>query len=198
MQWSKRKRCRHSGWMARLSHGSVEGMTSDPRYPIGKFSSSAILSPQERAAAVDAIAKLPQEMREVVRGLSEARVDTPYREDGWTMRQTVHHVADSHMQSSGRVRLALTEDWPVITPYKENLWAELADARTMPVDVSLKLLDAVHARWAVLLRSLTENDWTTRGHVHPQMGKQTLQQIAALYAWHGRHHTAQIRALRER
>jgi uncharacterized damage-inducible protein DinB len=173
-------------------------MSLDPRYPIGKFSSSAISSPQERASAIEAIAELPQKMRAAVHGLSEVQIDTAYREDGWTVRQTVHHVADSHMQSSGRVRLALTEDWPTITPYEESLWAELADARTMPVDVSLGFLDALHTRWVVLLRSLTESDWTTRGHVHPQMGKQALQQIAALYAWHGRHHTAQITALRER
>ncbi len=173
-------------------------MTTDFRYPIGKFSRSADISPQERASALEAIAELPQKMRDAVRGLSEAQIDTVYREDGWTVRQTVHHTADSHMQSSGRVRLALTEDWPAITAYKENLWAELADARTQPVEISLLLLDALHARWVVLLRSLTEDDWTQRGYTHPANGRQPLEQVAMLYAWHGRHHTAQITALRQR
>lgn len=113
------------------------------------------------------------------------------------MRQTVHHVADSHMQAAGRVRMALTEEWPKICPYNEAAWAELADARTLPVEVSLQLLEAVHTRWATLLRSLDEAQWK-RGYEHPQSGRQTLEQVAALYAWHGRHHTAHITGLRQR
>ena len=131
-------------------------------------------------------------------GLSEAQLETPYREGGWTVRQTVHHVADSHMQANGRVRLALTKDWPTIWEYPENLWAELADARTMPVGISLSLLEALQMRWVTLFRSLVESDWTGRGYNHPTNGKQSLQQVAMLYGWHGRHHTAQITALRQR
>ncbi len=173
-------------------------MNADLRYPIGKFSPSSSISPQERSAAIEAIKVFPQKMRAAVHGLSESQLDTPYRENGWTVRQTVHHTADSHMQSSSRVRLALTEDWPTIWAYQENLWAELADAHTLPVEVSLQLLEAVHGRWVVLLRSLNETDWTERGYTHPASGKQTLQLVAMLYAWHGSHHIAQITALRQR
>ncbi len=170
----------------------------DLRYPIGKFARPAHLSADERVAAIQHIAELPEKLRDAVDGLSESRIDTPYRDGGWTVRQTIHHVADSHMQSAGRIRLALTEDWPQIAPYKENLWAELADARTQPVETSLQLLDALHARWVVLLRSLPETYWTERGYKHPESGNQTLDQVLALYAWHGRHHTAHITSLRER
>ncbi len=173
-------------------------MSNDLRYPIGKFSPPASISLQERTAAVQSIAELPQKLGAAVGGLSETQLETAYRENGWTVRQTVHHVADSHMQAFSRIRKALTEDWPTIATYKENLWAELADSRTQPVEISLQLLDALHTRWIALLNSLTENDWKTRGHTHPQMGKQPLEQIAAMYAWHGRHHTAQVTALRER
>ncbi|MHB8390734.1 MAG: YfiT family bacillithiol transferase [Acidobacteriaceae bacterium] len=173
-------------------------MNNDARYPIGKFVRSTNLTKAEREEAMKTIAELPEKLRNAVSGLSESQLDTPYREGGWSVRQTVHHVADSHMQASGRVRLALTEDWPSITPYKENLWAELADARTQPVEVSLQLLDALQTRWFALLRSLDEISWTHCGYKHPESGAQTLEQVAALYAWHGRHHTAQITALRER
>jgi DinB superfamily len=171
---------------------------ADPRYPIGKFIRPITLSPAERAAAIDAIAELPSQLRGAVHGLSEQQVDTPYREGGWTVRQTIHHVADSHMQASGRVRMALTEDWPAIVPYKENLWAELADARMQPAEVSLKLLEILHGRWTVLWRSLRDSDWSGRGYKHPEMGQQSLEQVALLYAWHGRHHTAHITNLRQR
>lgn len=173
-------------------------MNNDLRRPIGKFSRPTILSPQERVAAIDTIAELPKSLRRAVSGLSESQLDTPYRDGGWTVRQTVHHVADSHMQATARLRLALTEDWPTITRYKENLWAELEDARTQPVEISLHLLEALHARWAAMLRSLNESQWSKRGYMHPESGKQTVEQVAALYAWHGRHHTAHISALRER
>lgn len=173
-------------------------MNTDSRYPIGKFSPSASLSPQDRNAAVEALAELPAKLRAAVLGLSEAQLDTTYREGGWTLRQTVHHIADTNMQADGRVRLALTEDWPVILAFKESLWAELPDARTQPVEVSLQLLDALHTRWVALLRSLQDADWVQRGCTHPVRGKQTVEQGTALYAWHGRHHTAQIVALRQR
>jgi uncharacterized damage-inducible protein DinB len=181
-----------------VSHGSVKGMNNDLRYPIGKFSSPSSLSSQERADAVQSIAELPQKLRAAVHGLAETQIDTPYREGGWTVRQTVHHVADSHMQGFSRVRKSLTEEWPAVMPYKQNLWAELADARTQPVEVSLQLLNALHTRWIILLQSLTESDWTAHGYIHPAMGKQSFEQLVALYVWHGRHHTAQITGLRER
>lgn len=173
-------------------------MNNDLRHPIGKFVRPATLTQHEREEAIERIAELPQKLRAAVRGLSESQLDTPYREGGWTVRQTAHHVADSHMQATARIRLALTEDWPAITPYKENLWAELEDARTQPVEVSLQLLEALHARWVVVLRSLDENGWSKRGYKHPESGNQTVEQVAALYAWHGRHHTAHIASLRER
>ncbi len=173
-------------------------MNSDPRYPTGKFSRPSTLTPQERIAAVEAIAELPQKLRAATRGLSEAQLDTCYREGGWTLRQTVHHVADSHMQASGRIRMAVTEDWPAVSAYKENLWAELIDARTLPVEISLQMLDSIHSRWVAVLRSLEETDWSKRGYKHPESGDQSLEQVAALYAWHGRHHTAHITHLRER
>lgn len=146
---------------------------------------------------MNAIGELPQQLRAAVQGLTEQQIDTPYRDAGWTVRQTVHHVADSHMQASGRFRMAVTEDWPSVIPYKENLWAELPDASKMPVELSLQLLDSVHRRWIVLLRSLHDADWSGRGYMHPESGKQSLEQVAALYAWHGRHHTAHITHLRQ-
>lgn len=173
-------------------------MNSDPRYPIGKLLPVAVLSPQAREAAIQIIEDVPQHLAAAVHGLSESQIDTPYRDGGWTVRQTVHHVADSHIQAFARTRKALTEDWPDVTPYKENLWSELADSRTLPVDISLRLLDALHTRWTVVLRSIADADWSRRGYMHPVNGKQTLDQIAALYAWHGRHHTAHITTLRER
>jgi uncharacterized damage-inducible protein DinB len=173
-------------------------MNNDLRHPIGNFVRPATLTQQEREEATQKIAELPKKLRAAVAGLTESQLDTPYRDGGWTVRQTVHHVADSHMQAVGRVRLALTEDWPAIIPYQENLLAELEDARTLPVDVSLQLIDALHTRWVTLLRSLDESGWSKRGYKHPESGEQSIEQVAALYAWHGRHHTAHITSLRER
>lgn len=173
-------------------------MYSDVRYPIGKISPRSSFSSPERSTAIQNIAELPEKLRAAVTGLTDEQLDSPYREGGWTVRQTVHHVADSHMQASGRFRMALTEDWPVVAPYQEALWADLPDARTMPVEVSLQLLDSVHARWTAVLRTISDEDWSKRGYSHPQNGRQSLEQIAALYAWHGRHHTAHITSLRER
>jgi len=184
--------------LCRFPRGSVKGMNADPRYLIGKFSPPPSISPQDRDSAIEAIAELPRKLRAAVRGLSEAQLDTPYREGGWTLRQTVHHIADSHMQSFGRMRLALTEDWPAICAYQEDQWAELADSRTGSVEPSLNLLEALHARWVVLLRSLDDADWSRRGFQHPVSGKKSIEQAGLTYAWHGRHHTAQIAALRQR
>ena len=171
---------------------------TDLRYPIGRFAYDAPLLPEARARAIAQIAALPAALRNAVSGLDDARLDTPYRDGGWTVRQIVHHVADSHVNAYVRFRLALTEDNPTIKPYFEDRWAELPDARTLPVGVSLDLLDALHARWTHLLARLTDADFA-RTYVHPQHGKSfTLDWAAAQYAWHGRHHMAHITSLRER
>ncbi len=167
------------------------------RYPIGDFSKPTELDESQLRAAIAAIAALPGKLRTAVHGLTEVQLETPYREGGWTVRQLVHHVADSHMNAYVRTRLALTEDWPTIKPYAEDRWAELADARTLPVEVSLTLLEALHQRWMVLLESLDDAAWA-RGYVHPEMGRQSLDEVALLYSWHSRHHTAHVTELRKR
>jgi len=177
---------------------SVGCMEQDLRYPIGRFTRPPSLTTQERTAAIATLAALPQALRDAVHNLEEAQIDTRYRDGGWTVRQVVHHVADSHAQSYARLRFALTEDWPIITPYNEAAWAELQDARTLPVEVSLQLLDALHTRWVAVFRSLSEEQWRKRGYKHPTSGAQTLEQVLALYAWHSRHHTAHITGLRQR
>jgi DinB superfamily len=163
------------------------------RYPIGKFDRSRL----DRAENIAAIAGLPSALRAAVADLSDPQLDTPYREGGWTVRQLVHHVADSHINASVRMRLALTEDWPTIKPYEEAEWAKLSDARTLPVEVSLALLEALHRRWVVLLESLAEADWA-RGYVHPESGRESLVTVAAIYGWHSRHHVAHVTELRKR
>lgn len=170
--------------------------TSDLRYPIGKFQFPDSVTTAERRRYVDEIAETPARMRDAVAGLSDAQLDTAYRPGGWTVRQVVHHVPDSHMNSFIRFRLALTEDEPTIKPYMEDRWAELADAR-MPIDVSLTLLESLHQRLDALLRSISESDWK-RTFRHPEMGVVALDKNAALYAWHGKHHVAHITRLRER
>lgn len=169
---------------------------TDPRYPIGKFL-RAQANLTDHAASIAALAALPGNLHAALAGLSDAQLDTPYREGGWTIRQLVHHIADSHMNSYVRMRLALTGDWPTITPYDEALWANLPDARTAPVALSLHLIDSLHQRWVILLRSLTEEQWQ-RGYVHPENGRQSLAEAVALYDWHSRHHTAHIVELRKR
>jgi hypothetical protein len=171
-------------------------------FPIGKFNrppeaTNAATEAASRSRAIAVLAALPANLRAAVQGLGDAQLDTPYREGGWTVRQLVHHVADSHMNAYARVRLALTEDWPTIKPYDQARWAELADARTLPVEVSLDLLDSLHRRWVALLRSLGEAEWQ-RGYLHPESGKQTLGVVVLLYEWHSRHHTAHVTELRKR
>jgi len=171
--------------------------TPDLRYPVGEFRFPASVRAHELATFIDQIADTPARMRAAVAGLGDAELDTPYRPGGWTVRQLAHHVPDSHINSYMRFRLALTEDEPVIKPYEEGRWAELADARTMPVEPSLALLESLHARWVPLLRSLSDAEWKRRFR-HPDLGLVSLENNAALYAWHGRHHVAHITALRER
>src|SRR5215469_6965206 len=162
---------------------------ADPRFPIGKFVRPTTATTEQRRSSVAILAAVPENLRAAIYGLNEAQLDTPYREGGWTVRQLVHHVADSHMNAYVRVRLALTEDWPTIKPYEEKLWAELSDARTMPVDVSLDLLDSLHRRWVALVESLSDDQWA-RGYNHPESGRQTLDTVIAMYDWHSRHHVA--------
>jgi uncharacterized damage-inducible protein DinB len=170
---------------------------TDLRYPIGKFQSPASVTDAERAVLVDQIAALPAELRSAVTTLDDTQLGTPYREGGWTVRQVVHHVPDSHVNAYTRFKLALTEDVPTIKTYEEAQWAELPEARSAPIGVSLALLDALHQRWVLLLRVLAPAQFA-RAFRHPDLGVMTLDQQIALYAWHGRHHLAHITSLRTR
>jgi hypothetical protein len=166
-------------------------------YPIGKFDWNAAVAPESVPGLIDDIAATPGWLREAVQGLSDAQLDTPYRPGGWTVRQLVHHVADSHANMYIRLRLALTEDEPTIKPYDQDKWATLADAASLPVAISLQFLEAMHTRWVALLRSLSTVDFE-RSFRHPEVGLVRLDRATAGYAWHGRHHTAHITGLRER
>ena len=170
---------------------------SDARYPIGKFSYAGPMTAAQRAGCVEDIAGLPGQMRAATENLSDAELDMPYREGGWTVRQVVHHVADSHMHAYVRFKFGLTLANPAILPYDEAVWAKLVDARTLPVGVSLALLDGLHARWSTLLQSLDAADWQ-RTYVHPEHGNVTLDRTLALYAWHGKHHVAHIAGARKK
>lgn len=170
----------------------------DLRYPIGHFEHTGPVTREQLADWLLRLESLPSRLREAVNGWSAEQLDTPYRPGGWTVRQVVHHVADSHMNSYIRIKLALTENTPTIKPYEETLWAELADGRTAPAELSLTLLEALHARWVLLLRSL-DADQLSRTFVHPATGEtiRTDWNIGN-YAWHGDHHLAHITGLRER
>jgi uncharacterized damage-inducible protein DinB len=173
-------------------------MAEDLRYPVGKFTRPKSLTPKERADAIDAIVRAPAGIRAAVKGLSDKQLDTPYRPGGWTVRQVVHHVPDSHMNAYCRFKLGLTEDTPTIKPYDEARWAELPDGRSPLVDESLAMLEALHARWVVLLKNMKPADFA-RAINHPEWdAPMSLDTLLALYAWHGRHHTAHITELRKR
>ena len=168
----------------------------DPRFPIGEFRAPVERqSPDERASCIEQIAAAPDALRAAVVGLDQGQLDTPYRDGGWTLRQVVHHLADSHINSYVRFKLTLTESVPTIKTYDEAAWAELADA-SLPILVSLDLLESLHRRWVALLRSLDEQAWERRLN-HPEIGVMRLDSLLALYAWHGRHHIAHITSLRE-
>jgi len=169
----------------------------DLRYPIGPFTIDSTPTHEQIQRAVAEIAKAPTRLRAAVERLSPDQLDTPYRPGGWTVRQVVHHVPDSHLNSYCRFKLALTEDEPVIRAYQEDRWAELEEARTAPVEVSLALLESLHRRWVLMLNSLASSDFQ-RTFRHPDIGVVSLAQNVCLYAWHGRHHTAHITSLRER
>jgi hypothetical protein len=170
---------------------------SDPRYPIGKFHFDGSTSEEQRAKLIHDIEQAPPVMRAAIRDLSPEQLDTPYREGGWTIRQVAHHVPDSHMNAYMRFKLALTEDEPTIKPYAEDRWAQLADTKSTPVEVSLALLESLHTRWVCLLRSIQPEYWK-RTFRHPELGTVSLERTLALYSWHGQHHAAHITGLRKR
>jgi hypothetical protein len=170
---------------------------TDLRYPIGKFKHDGPTTPEQRQELLNQIEQAPSRLRAAVSGLSDQQLDTPYRPEGWTVRQVAHHVPDSHLNAYIRFKLALTEEEPTIKPYEEDRWARLADTQATPVEVSLVMLDSLHDRWVRLLRSLQPEDWK-RTFRHPELGLVSLEKNLALYAWHGRHHVAHITSLRER
>ena len=172
-------------------------MSVDPRYPIGKFVPPQVMTPGVRQEMIEIVAATPAKVREAVAGLNSAQLDVPYREAGWTVKQVVHHLADSHLNAYTRFKLALTEDNPMVKPYDETAWAELADSVTTPVETSVVLLETLHTRWVNLLRSMSEADFH-KTYRHPDYGARTLDQLLALYAWHGPHHVAHITELRKR
>ncbi len=169
----------------------------DLRYPIGKFQYTGVAMEGQRKQFIANIAETPSRLRAAVAGLNEEQLKTPYRPEGWTIRQVAHHLPDSHLNAYTRFRLALTEEEPTIRPYHEDRWAELDDSRNAPVDYSLDLLESLHKRWIYFLESLSEADFS-RAFQHPELGLVTLDKNLALYSWHGQHHVAQITSLRVR
>ena len=176
---------------------AVQDSSIDLSYPTGKFKRPPKLDANERARAIEVVRTTPGQLRDAVRGLTPEQIETPYRPGGWTVRQVVHHVPDSHLNAYCRFKLALTEDEPTIKPYNEAKWAMLGDVAAVPIETSLNLLEAVHERWLAILRSMQPGDFE-RLLVHPESGRQSLDQMLALYAWHGPHHVAHVTRLRER
>lgn len=170
---------------------------TDLQYPIGRFKLDGTPTDDQLQLAIDQIAEAPAKLRAAVEALTSEQLNTPYRPSGWTVRQVVHHLPDSHLNSYCRFKLALTEDEPTIRTYHEDRWAELNEARTAPVEVSLALLESLHKRWVLMLRSLTPTDFE-RTFRHPEIGVISLAKSACLYAWHGRHHVGHVASLRER
>jgi hypothetical protein len=168
--------------------------THDPRYPIGNFVAPEVITTEDRLDAMASLAEMPELLRAAIRSLSAAQINTPYRDGGWTVRQVVHHLADSHMTAFFRLRKALTEDWPVVEGYNEGSFATLHDVAA-PVEWSLELVEGVHARWVMLLQSMTEEQWH-RGFYHSERGKMALDVATLLYGWHSKHHVAHITHLR--
>src|SRR5450432_2039882 len=167
------------------------------KYPVGRYQAPATILAEQRRLWIEQMAKLPANLATAVAGLTETKLDTPYRPGGWTVRQVVHHLPDSHMNSYMRFRLALTEDSPLIKPYEEAFWAELPDAKTAPLAPSLTLLEGLHARFVLLLKSLSEADFA-KTFRHPVLGEKRLDWTLGLYAWHSLHHVAHINNLRKR
>jgi uncharacterized damage-inducible protein DinB len=170
---------------------------TDLRYPIGQFHLPGALSTDHRTEAIAAIETTPARFRKAVQDLSESQLDTPYRPGGWTVRQLLHHLPDSHLNGYARMKIVLTENRPTISTFDQDLWAQGQDYRATPPEVSLSLLHAVHHRWVTVLKAASVSDWSRTG-IHPEIGDVTLDDLLALYAWHGDHHTAHVMALRER
>jgi uncharacterized damage-inducible protein DinB len=167
------------------------------RYPLGRFRAPSTYTADWRQRAIDQLAAVPALLREATAGLSPAELDTQYRPGGWTVRQVVHHLADSHLNAYVRFKLTLTEEVPTVKPYDQARWAELSDARSAPLELSLAILDGVHGRWTALLTGMSDSDFQRRYH-HPETGTHVLDYMLAMYSWHGAHHTAQIQTLRKR
>lgn len=170
---------------------------TDPRYPIGKFAFPRSTTEAQRQMWIAEIAEAPAKLRSAAEGLTPAQLDTPYREGGWTARQVIHHLPDSHMNAYVRFKLALTEDEPTIKPYDEAAWAALGDVSSTPINTSLSLLEGLHDRWTRLLQTLDEASFA-RTFRHPELGVTRLDQYLALYAWHGKHHVGHVEYVRTR
>lgn len=168
----------------------------DPRYPVGTFEMPAQVTPSKRQQAIDELAATPMKLRAAAKGLSDSQLDTPYRDGGWTVRQVVHHVPDSHLNAYVRLKLALTEEKPTIKPYDQEAWANLADSKSTPIETSLTLLSTMHDRWDRLWRSMKPEQFA-RVLIHPEHGERSVDWLLFLYEWHGRHHTAHITELRK-
>ena len=168
----------------------------DARYPIGDFKMPSTVNQARRQQAIDEIASTPSKLRAAVKGLNDSQLDTAYRDGGWTVRQVIHHVPDSHLNAYVRLKLALTESAPTIKPYAEDKWAQLADSRSTPIEVSLSLLESLHTRWDLLWRSLAPEDFS-RKLIHPDHGERNIDWLVFIYAWHGEHHNAHITHLRK-
>ena len=185
-----------------IIHSNLFFMTSEElellKYPIGKFRFSNSPSETDLQSYIHDIAELPSRLIAATHGMSEQQLDTPYRPEGWTVRQLIHHIADSHLNSYVRFKLAATEDRPTITTYEEQIWAELSDGKSAPVDLSLSLLSALHTRWIWFVRSLNSSQLKEFAFLHPANGAMTLEKALALYAWHSNHHLRHITALKER
>ncbi len=169
----------------------------DIRYPIGRLDPKPQLTDADRQILIQQIAEAPMKLREAVRGLTDQQLDVPYREGGWTSRQQVHHLPDSHMNAYTRFKLGMSEQQPTIKPYDQDLWARMADAKSSPIEPSLALLESLHTRWVIFLRSLKPADFA-RTINHPESGVMSLDRLLQIYAWHGRHHVGHIVALRQR
>ncbi len=171
-------------------------MSEDIRFPVGQFSSDFEMTKDLRTAFIKTIDDLPSAIRTAIDGLNDEQLDTRYRSEGWTIRQVVHHIADSHMNSYCRFRLAMTEEFPTIKGYHEDLWAELPDNK-LPVEPSMKIIEGVHTRWAAMLNAMSDEDFARKLN-HSESGEWALDKMLGLYDWHSKHHTAHITSLRER
>jgi hypothetical protein len=168
----------------------------DKRFPVGKFQRRPVKDPGERERLIESLYGFPGQLRSAIQDLSGQQLEIPYRDGGWTARQVVHHLADSHMNSFIRFKLALTEDLPLIRPYSQDDWAMTPEISLVPVMISVELLENLHTRWAGLLRGMTVKDFE-RGFIHPETGEWPLHEVLALYEWHGRHHLGHVRLVRE-